>query len=54
LSDVLEKIVGWITLNGIEYWVAGNSWGQNWAVVGYMYLETTSPYIISYHGLQIL
>lgn len=32
-------IVGWTTINGKEYWVVQNSWGEAWGDNGYCYMD---------------
>ena len=32
-------VVGWGTLNGINYWVVRNWWGANWGQKGYVLMQ---------------
>lgn len=33
------KIVGWGNLNGVNYWICANSWGNWWGESGYFRIE---------------
>jgi C1A family cysteine protease len=37
--DHAVALVGWGTLDSTDYWIVPNSWGTDWGIDGYIYLE---------------
>jgi len=37
--DHTAVIVGYNTTNNIDYWIVRNSWGTDWGISGYIYIE---------------
>jgi len=38
-GDHSVVLIGWGTLNGVDYWIAKNSWGIEWGMDGIFYIQ---------------
>jgi len=39
VTDHCVQIVGWTSMSGVSVWTVRNSWGSDWGVSGYIYLQ---------------
>eukprot|EP01017_Pseudomicrothorax_dubius_P019446 TRINITY_DN2138_c0_g1_i1.p1 TRINITY_DN2138_c0_g1~~TRINITY_DN2138_c0_g1_i1.p1 ORF type:complete len:257 (-),score=58.45 TRINITY_DN2138_c0_g1_i1:224-994(-) len=47
------KIIGWDTIDGVQQWIAVNTWGKIWGENGLTRIRIDSPILLEYYGIYV-